>query len=85
MIILSTIFDEKVAPDIDYALCFLSLEFAESLKNVGDAFKGFHSRDELNYPQEERAIIHKMEGYILQNVELLFNAIYSSFKTLHKK
>jgi hypothetical protein len=74
MILLSTIFEEKVAPEIDYALRFLSVEFAASLKNAEESFKGFHSKDEKKYPKEESANIREMKAYILQNLELLFFA-----------
>ncbi len=70
----STIFDEKLAPDLEYSLRFLSLEFAKELKEVPDIFKGFYIQDEKARPVQERTNIRKMDALIWQIVEKLYTA-----------
>ncbi len=71
MVMVSTIFDEKITPDLEYALRPLSMEFAQNLKEVDDVYKGFYFQDEKHYPQERQAI-RKMDAFLLRRVETLY-------------
>ncbi len=74
MVVISTIFDEKLAPDMEYSLRFLSLEFAKELKEVPALFKGFYLADEKAHPVQDRTHIRKMDAFISQFVEKFYNA-----------
>ncbi len=71
MVMVSTIFDEKVTPDLEYALRPLSMAFAQNLKEVSEIYKGFYLLDEKHYPYDRQAI-RKMDALLLRKIEALF-------------
>ncbi len=72
MIMVSTIFDEKITPDLEYALRHLSIEFAQGLKEVEDIYMGFYLLDERHYSQD-RQTIRAMDALLLRRIEILYN------------
>jgi len=73
MVMMTTIFDEKIPPDLDYAIHPLSVDFSLILKKTEEVFKGFYLQDEKYYPPEERAIIRKMDAFLLEKTEEFFH------------
>ena len=72
ILVISTIFDEKPAPDLEYSLRFLSIEFANELKKVPEIFKGLYLTNEKAHSPQERTSIRKMDNLISQFLERFF-------------
>ncbi len=73
MIMASTIFDEKITPDLEYALRPLSMEFAQNLKEVSEIYKGFYLQEERHYTPLDRQKIREMDALLLRKIEGLYS------------
>jgi hypothetical protein len=73
MVMITTIFEDKILPEHEYAIHPLFVDFAILIKKTEEVFKGFYLQDEKYYPMEDRPMIRKMDAFLLEKLEEFFH------------